>query len=391
MSLRPSLLSLFFLFTACTSQSTTAPPAANAPDTESPPEEAEAETPAPPNALAEKVDAFVEAAVKKGTFSGSVLVIDGGKTVLSKGYGFAARDKEEPNGPTTIFRIGSVSKQFTAAGILVLEADGKLRLDDPVSKYIPEYPKANLEKDGVPVTIHHLLSHTGGIPAKAMSTDYLKETIWRKPIDHAAWMASISAFPLDDVPGTRWVYSNYGYTLAAMILERVSGQSYEAFMRERIFAPLGMNDTGVVVPPDKHGRYAYGYTTSKSGGELGTIMVDPSFGDPNVTWALGSGQIYSTTEDMARWDRALAEKKVTKQELLFEEVLHDYGYGWVLGERSGVSYAWHNGALTPMGFTAMIVRVPSKVRAVIFLANLERKIVTDQFEIDLEKIAVTTK
>jgi CubicO group peptidase (beta-lactamase class C family) len=359
------------------------------PATESRPGSEAAEEPPAPNALATRLDKFFDEASKKDAFSGSVIVVDGGKTVLSKGYGFASRKTKEPNAPSTIFRIASMSKQFTAAAMLALVADGKVKLDDPVSKHLPEYPKENLEKDGVVVTIHHLLSHTSGLP-DAQKTDYFKASVWKKPIDKKLWMESASSLPLLEKPGTRWVYSNYGYFLAAVILERVAGTSYEAFLRERILEPNGMNDTGTFLPADKKTRYAVAYAKDKTTGELETLMDDPAFGDPDVTWAFGSGQIYSTVEDMARWDRALAGHKLPEQDLLFKKNLQDYGYGFVLGERNGVPFAWHNGALKPLGFTSYIVRVPSKDRSVAYLANLDRAIVTESFELDVEKIATST-
>jgi CubicO group peptidase (beta-lactamase class C family) len=152
----------------------------------------------------------------------------------------------------------------------------------------------------------------------------------------------------------------------------VSGQSYEAFLKARFFDPLGMKDTGTVLPSALSSRSATGYYDSK--GELLAFTDDASYKDPDVTLAFGSGQIYSTVSDLARWDRALLGDKVLpapQKDLLFAPNLDDYGYGWVIQKRNGVTYEWHNGAISPLGFSAFMVRVPSKDRFVAYLSNID--------------------
>src|SRR5688572_16247687 len=237
-----ALVSSVFFVAACGEGSETPAPAN--PQAEAPPGgEQEAVEPPAPNALATRLDAFFAELTKKDGVSGNVLVVDGGKTVLSKGYGFAARATETPPTPTTIFRIASMSKQFTASAMLALVAEGKVSLTDPIAKYFPEYPKENLEKDGTAVTIHHLLSHTSGVP-NMRETDYFKSNVFKRPIEKQTLLGAGAKLPLVRKPGEKYEYSNSGFFLAALIIERVTNKSYEAFLKERFFDPFGMKDTG---------------------------------------------------------------------------------------------------------------------------------------------------
>lgn len=361
-----------FYITGCGSPSS--PDPARAPTGEPPPvATATPDPPAPtPNALADAIDALFTDAESKDTFSGSVIVVDGGKQVLEKGYGSADRATKRKNTPATIFRIGSVSKQFTSAALLALVSDGKIALTDPVSKFFPDYPKENLTSDGVEVTLHHVLSHTSGLPDPRKTAAW-KRMVWTRPIAPSEQVDLVKTTPLVRAPGTAYEYVNYNFLIAAMVVEKVSGKSYEAFLRERFWSPLGMKDTGTVLPSEKAGAAAFGYA-DEGGGQLTTMNDDPTFKDRDMTLSFGSGQIYSTVQDLARWDRALVGEAIlpaAKRDLLFAPNMDDYGYGWVTQKKSGVTYEWHNGALSPLGFTALIVRVPSKDRFVAYLSNMD--------------------
>lgn len=340
-----------------------------------------------PNPLATALDALFTETAAKDAFAGTVVVVDGGRTVMTKGYGPADRATKRPNAPDTIFRVGSVSKQFAATAILALVDDGKIKTSDPVAKYFPEYPPENLTKDGVELTLHHLLSQTSGLP-DAQSTSYFKDNAWRRPIDPVELVKAASALPLVAKPGASFVYNNYNYWLLALVVQRASGKPYESFLRERFFDPLGMKDTGTVMPEASKARAAVGYY--RSGTDWTSISTEPSFGDPDVTLAFGAGQIFSTAPDLATWDRALASGKLLRPDteaLLFHPNLAAYGYGWVIEKKSGVTIEWHNGALSPLGFSALIVRVPSKDRFVAYVSNLDIGVV-EPLETKVEALAV---
>jgi D-alanyl-D-alanine carboxypeptidase len=376
---------------ACSSSTTdpsTTPAAVDAPDA-APVEPAVDAAPAPtPNALADAIDALFKDSAAKDVFSGTVIVVDGGKQVLAKGYGAADRIAKRDNTADTILRVGSMSKQFAASALLALVSDGKLALTDPVSKFFPDYPAANLVMDGVPVTLHHLISHTSGLPDPASTTAF-KKAVWTRPIAPSEQVAFAQTLPLIAKPGTVFAYLNYNFLLAALIVEKTAGVPYESFLRTRFFDPLAMNDTGTVLPVSDSSRIALGYADFGSG-KLTSFSQNPSFKDPDVTVAFGSGQIFSTIFDLAKWDRALKDVTVlpaAQRDLLFTPNLSSYGYGWVIQKKNGVAFEWHNGALSPLGFASYMIRVPSKDRFVAYLANREIGVI-QPFETKVEALAI---
>lgn len=330
-------------------------------------------TPEPPNVVAEEVDRILSKAAASDAFSGSAIVVDGGKTVLVKGYGLRDRSGESANAGDTIFRVGSISKQFTASAVLALAAEGKLAVTDPLSKWFPSYPKENLSKDGEEVTLHHLLTHTSGL-GDARGTKFFSQTAWRRPITPDEVIAEGQLLPMVAKPGTAYAYLNYGYLLLARIVEKASGKSYEAFLQDRFFTPLEMNDTGTILPEAKKTRAAIGYERSADGQTFTSFADDPSFRDVDVTLSFGSGQIYSTVLDLAKWDRALVTEQAlgaAQKAMLFQPFLAEYAYGWVVEKKSGIDVQWHNGALAPLSFTSFMMRIPSKDRFVAYLSNFD--------------------
>lgn len=373
LALFSSLLLTLTGIAACSSTTVESPVPTNTPQpdpTTTPP----TEEPPAPNALADAIDDMIGRAAKKDAFAGSVIVVDGGKQVLAKAYGNANRDAQKANAVDTVFRVGSISKQFTATALLALVADGKVALTDPVSQHFPSYPKENLTKDGVEVTLHHLISHTSGLP-DPRSNSAFKSAAWRRAIAPSEQVAWAQTLPLVATPGTAYAYLNYNFLLAALVVEKVSGQSYEGFLKSRFFGPLGMTDSGTVLagfPASLSDRSATGYYDAD--GELLAFTDDPSFKDTDVTLAFGSGQVFSTVGDLAKWDRALYGDKIlpaAQRDLLFKANLDDYGYGWVIETKKGVTVEWHNGALSPLGFSSFMVRVPSKDRFVVYLSNID--------------------
>src|SRR5438309_3115358 len=180
-----------------------------------------------------RMEQVVQYYVSQKQFMGAVLVARGGEVLLSKGYGSANLEWEIPDSPSTKFRLGSVTKQFTAASILLLEERGKLKVDDPVKKYLPGAPAA-WDK----VTVFHLLTHTSGIPSFTGFPDYESTEAIPSPAEKT--VARFREKPLDFQPGEKWSYSNSGYVLLGYLTEKISGESYEKFVQQNIFTPLGM-------------------------------------------------------------------------------------------------------------------------------------------------------
>src|SRR5690349_24034858 len=216
-------------------------------------------------------------------FMGSVLVAQDGKVLLDKGYGFANLEWQVPNTPTTKFRLGSITKQFTAASILLLEERGKLKVEDPVKKYMPDAPAA-WDK----ITIFHVLTHTSGIPSFTGFPDY--ESTEAIPTTPEKLVARFRDKPLEFEPGTKWNYSNSGYVLLGYLLEKISGQKYSDFVQQNIFTPLGMKDSGYDSSSTVIARRAAGYTQGKSG------PVNAGFVHMSIPFSAGA--LYSTTENL---------------------------------------------------------------------------------------------
>jgi CubicO group peptidase (beta-lactamase class C family) len=184
-----------------------------------------------------RMEQAIELRVSTGQFMGAVLVAKDGRKLIDKGYGSANLDWKVPNSPTTKFRLGSVTKQFTAACILLLEERGKLRIEDPIKSYLPGTPVAWDQ-----VTIFNLLTHTSGIPNLTGFPDY--KTAKTMPTTPEKLVGRLVDKPLDFRPGTSWSYSNSNYVLLGYLIERISGESYSDFLQKNIFIPLGMRDSG---------------------------------------------------------------------------------------------------------------------------------------------------
>jgi CubicO group peptidase (beta-lactamase class C family) len=291
-------------------------------------------------------------------FSGIVTVKRDQAIVFQKGYGFADRAKQIPFSPQTVFRIGEMSMQFTAAATLLLEQQKKLTVHDSLCTYIERCPEA-----WKPVTLHHLLSHTSGIPDY---TDMDAGTALRKTgATTDQILGLIRDKPLELVPGSKRVYSRSGFVLLGLVIERVSGQPYGDFMRQQIFQPLGMQHSGYGDPPD---GLAIGY----SGGSDQQVNF-------NVSALAASGGIYTTSEDMLRWieglygakllDAAQLEKMLTPHARFVGDDGHEWGsgYGIVLDTMGGHQRSIQAG--TPPGYTACAGHIPDAGVSVVVLAN----------------------
>jgi CubicO group peptidase (beta-lactamase class C family) len=306
--------------------------------------------------IVRKADEYLGAQVKLGRFSGSVLVARKGEVLYKKSFGMANIELNAPNTPQTKFRIGSITEQFTAMAVLILEEQKKLNTSDSAGKYLPGYP------NGDKITIHHLLTHTSGIPSFTEFPEYAKAKFLPSPV--AKTIELFKAEPLEFQPGERFKYSNSGYVLLTAIIEKASGMTYEQFIQERIFGPLGMQDSGYDHNSTVLKNRALGY--SQSDGRL----VNAPYIDMSVP--SGAGALYSTVEDLYLWDRALyTEKLVGKSSLekIFSPFKEDYGYGWVIKPVEGRKRIWHNGGIE--GFLAEISRFPDSEVCIIILSNFD--------------------
>ncbi len=252
-------------------------------------------------------------------FMGAVLVAEGDKLLLNKGYGQAVVEWNIPNAPDVKFRLGSLTKQFTATLILLLQQDGKLDIHDPVSKYLPDSPKT-WEK----ITLADLLGHTSGIPNFTNDKEF---GTWRMNAHtHEEQLAFFRNKPLDFEPGTKFDYSNSNYEVLGVIVEKVSGKTYEEMLQERIFGPLGMKNTGLdhddlVLP-----KRAEGYSPGPKG------LVVARSESMTVPWAAGS--LYSTTGDLLLWEHGLFGHKILNEaslKLMTTPGKGGYGLGVVCG------------------------------------------------------------
>lgn len=287
--------------------------------------------------LDQSLDAFFRKAERFG-YSGSVLVAKGDHVILAKGYGKQDRENNVNQTAATVFSVGSITKQFTAAAILKLEEMELLSVDDQVIKYFPD-----VQYDKESITLHHLLTHSAGFPG-GIGDDY--ELIAAKDFLQRAWKT-----PLLFKPGAGYEYSNVGYSILGIIVEQVSGMSYDAFLKEHLFKPAGMQHTGYLLPGFKQEQLAVGY---RNGERWGTAL-DHQWLPDGPGWHLrANGGVLSTVGDMHKWMLALQEDKVLTQASrtkLFaphqrecEDCPTFYGYGWVVDKTpADETLIWHNG------------------------------------------------
>lgn len=285
-----------------------------------------------------------------------LLVVKDGKTVRYGGYGFSSLETMTPVRRDSVFEIGSVSKQFTACGVLMLSEEGKLTLDDPVGKHLPEAP----EKWRA-LTLRQLLSHTSGLKDTMQALDDPKF----RARDYEKKMGSL---PFDFEPGTSWSYSNMGYNLAAEVIEKVSGERMADFLKKRVFDPLKMTHTRYTNPEAVVKNRACGYA-----GTPGKVLnISASYPET----ALGAGTLMSTVDDMAKWDQAILTGKILSDKSRKEWVTpirvgdteYPYGLGWFVTQDRGRPL-WEHGGNT-MGFSCSNFLIPEEKASIIVLSNM---------------------
>ncbi|HVG39387.1 MAG TPA: serine hydrolase [Pyrinomonadaceae bacterium] len=307
--------------------------------------------------ISAKVDEYMNAAMRVNRFSGAVLVARNGQPVVSRGYGMANIELGVPNTPQTVFRLGSVTKQFTGMAIVLLQERGKLSVNDPVCKYLSDCPQA-----WQPITIKNLLTHTAGIPNYTEFPDYIKTAAVETTA--AELTGRFRDKPLQFALGEKFAYSNSGYYLLGTIIERVSGKSYADFLLENIFAPLNMKQTGYDDPVRIIKNRAAGYARTSDG----FINAAPI----SMSTAYAAGALYSTVEDLLLWDQALYTEKLVSRKSLdeaFTPFKSNYGYGWSIGKRFDRQVIAHGGGI--FGFSTHIARYPADRVTVIVLSNVE--------------------
>lgn len=306
-----------------------------------------------------ELDAYIKALEKHQNFHGSVFVAKDGEVLLNKGYGFADFEQNTNNISQTKFAIGSITKQFTAMAIMQLNEKGLLNVEDKISKYFPDFP------NGDSITIHNLLTHTSGLTNYTNLIEFLNIDFNNK--DPMKTIELIKNLPLEFEPGKEFSYSNTNYVLLGMIVEKITDMSLEEYLQKNIFTPLNMSNTGSYYIENNQFPDATPYT--------GFLEVYPVDDELVLTQAYGAGNIYSTVEDLYRWDRALSTEQLVKKETLdkiFTEYITmpgagSYGYGWMIADTDMERQIFHGG--NTMGFTANIARYPEKDLVVVILTN----------------------
>ncbi|MFK7921463.1 MAG: serine hydrolase [Bacteroidia bacterium] len=324
----------------------------------------------------EKLEKLISTYAEYGEFNGAVLVAEEGKVIFQKGFGLANMEWDIPNQTDTKFRIGSITKQFTAMLIVQLAAEGKLDLHTPISKYLSDYPKENGDR----ITLHHLLTHTAGVPNNYDSSiPKVKKLDMIIPDNYAPkdLVGAFSSLPLDFSPGEKFSYSNSGYVVLGHLIEVITQKSYAEVLEEKIFAPLKMTNTGV----EKHRPL----TNNRASGYFQSWGMYYNANYIDMSRVFSAGAIYSTVEDLFIWDQALHTEQLLPQEYLdqiFSQHIPDpdyggyYGYGWSLVERplgnseDKIEIIGHDGVID--GFCAIFTRIPSSKASVILLSNIRR-------------------
>jgi len=314
--------------------------------------------------LRSQIEQIMQARAAAGEFNGSVLIARRGRIIYERGLGLANREWNIPNDVNTKFEIGSMTKQFTALLVLQFVNEDRIRLEGRLSDYLPYYRKDTRSR----VTISELLSHTSGVPSFTDLPGFLDGPASRV---HHAVREFVQEFCSGDLrfePGTRFEYSNSGYFLLGAVLEQISGVSYEQLLHDRIFQPLGMKDSGYTQFETVIAHRATGYKHSPSG------LQNARYYDMSVPFAAGA--LYSTVEDLNRWDQALYGERLLParlRDLLFKPNLENYGYGWVIlvpvagSPYAGESIPMHGGAI--FGFQSVIQRIIQHRELIVLLDN----------------------
>lgn len=311
--------------------------------------------------VADKLDTYLISANKAYKFNGSVLVAQNGEILLEKGYGWRDATSRTLNTPGTRFPILSITKPFTAIVILKLQEEGKLSVEDRLTKYFPDYP------NGHKIKIHHLLTHTSGIYNYTEPVGIEDSALVNYPISRQRVLDVFVNAPIEFEPGKGYSYNNSGYFLLGLIIEKVTGKPYETVVRELIFSPLGMTNSGFdfLSLPDSLKAKGYEFLDAK--------RAIP-YKHYDSTFAYSAGSIYSTVVDMYKWARAVSNKQILTADSWKLAVtsrvgpkVGGYGYGWMTGEFFGHRYVRHSGGYP--GYMSEFVYYPETNLIIILLNN----------------------
>lgn len=308
----------------------------------------------------EVIDAALTRFAEGGQLSGTILIARGDEVLLEKGYGYAVVGWEIANTPETVYRIGSITKQFTAMAILKLQEDGILTVDDLICSHLEECPES-----WSAITIHHLLTHTSGIPSYTDDYAVLSKLMY-STVGSATVVDSFIDEPLQFEPGTNWSYSNSGYHLLGDIIARAAGVNYRRYLQETFFEPLGMESTDLERNTSIISNMAEGYSPGRS---------RAAYINMNVPYSAGA--LISTVGDLLKWEQALFNGQVVSQaslDTLWERAFQldeqqEYGYGLIREMQDGRVSISHGGGIN--GFTSLMIYLPEADLTVIVLTNRE--------------------
>lgn len=322
---------------------------------------------APKGSHAEQIEALVNRYVDFDQFNGSILVAEKGEVIYKNGFGMANFEWEVPNTSDTKFRLASVTKQFTACAVMQLVQAGKLDLNEPISSYLPDYPKAT----GDLITLHHLMTHTSGIPNYTDDGSYQDIMILQTSVEEL--IERFKDLPLEFAPGKQFNYSNSGYVLLGAIIEAAAGESYAEVLTEQIFEPLGMTNSGYEQTGTVMDKRAAGYY------KMGRTLKNANY--IHMSGPFSAGALYSTVEDMFLWDQSWYTNQLLNEEnrnLVFTKHISQgsefYGYGWDIDviKAGGVTalskdVVAHSGFIN--GFNTRITRLIEDGSCIIILNN----------------------
>ena len=316
--------------------------------------------------IEEKMDQVMNAFVSQKKFNGSVLVAQKGRVMYEHGFGYRNAEQKLANDANSIFQIGSITKQFTAAVIMQLKQENKLKLDQSLEQYFPGFPNGNS------ITIEHLLTHTSGLHNYTDDSVIMNNDVSRSYTQEEL-LHIFKTYKPDFDPGTKWNYSNTAYSLLGYIIQKIESKPYEMVVRERILDPLGMRNSGFNFTHLNHPDKTKGYFTLQPG------IVKAPVVDSTLSYAAGA--LYSTIGDLYKWERAIYSNRILKPEswkAVFTPFKNSYGYGWFIDSLYNLPVTSHSGGIH--GYTSYILRFPLQELTVIVLDNTSSRSIVKMAE-----------